>query len=185
MTRFFANANYDFIGFRKYAYGLTAAILVPGLIFLAIFGLHYSIEFTGGTLVQVRTEQPVDVGQLRAALDAQGIPGSEIQSFGSAQDFTIRARVAKEGTDADDTQATAVAVSAALDATLGAGTYTILNSGGVAQGRRRAPGQALLAILLSFVAVLAYLAWRFEWRFGLAASAPRRTTSWPRSCSSR
>ena len=69
MTRFFANANYDFIGFRKYAYGLTAAILVPGLIFLAIFGLHYSIEFTGGTLVQVRTEQPVDVGQLRAALD--------------------------------------------------------------------------------------------------------------------
>lgn len=170
MTRFFANANYDFIGFRKYAYGLTAAILVPGLIFLAIFGLHYSIEFTGGTLVQVRTEQPVDVGQLRAALDAQGIPGSEIQSFGSAQDFTIRARVAKEGTDADDTQATAVAVSAALDATLGAGNYTILNSGGVGpKVGAELRSQALLAILLSFVAVLAYLAWRFEWRFGLAA----------------
>ena len=170
MTRFFANANYDFIGFRKYAYGLTAAILVPGLIFLAIFGLHYSIEFTGGTLVQVRTEQPVDVGQLRAALDAQGIPGAEIQSFGSAQDFTIRARVAKEGTDADDTQATAVAVSAALDATLGAGNYTILNSGGVGpKVGAELRSQALLAILLSFVAVLAYLAWRFEWRFGLAA----------------
>ncbi len=170
MTRFFANANYDFIGFRKYAYGLTAAILVPGLIFLAIFGLHYSIEFTGGTLVQVRTEQPVDVGQLRAALNAQGIPGAEIQSFGSAQEFTIRARVAKEGTDADDTQATAVAVSAALDATLGAGTYLIVNSGGVGpKVGAELRTQALLAILLSFVAVLAYLAWRFEWRFGLAA----------------
>lgn len=170
MTRFFANANYDFIGFRKYAYGLTAAILVPGLIFLAIFGLHYSIEFTGGTLVQVRTEQPVDVGQLRSALDAQGIPGAEIQSFGSAQEFTIRARVAKEGTDADDTQATAVAVSAALDATLGAGTYLIVNSGGVGpKVGAELRTQALLAILLSFVAVLAYLAWRFEWRFGLAA----------------
>lgn len=170
MTRFFANANYDFIGFRKYAYGLTAAILVPGLIFLAVFGLHYSIEFTGGTLVQVRTEQPVDVGQLRAALNAQGIPGAEIQSFGSAQEFTIRARVAKEGTDADDTQATAVAVSAALDATLGAGTYLIVNSGGVGpKVGAELRTQALLAILLSFVAVLAYLAWRFEWRFGLAA----------------
>lgn len=170
MTRFFANANYDFIGFRKYAYGLTAAILVPGLIFLAIFGLHYSIEFTGGTLVQVRTEQPMDVARLRAALDAQGIGGAEIQSFGSAQDFTIRARVAKEGTDADDTQATAIAVSAALDASLGAGTYIILNSGGVgpkvgAELRTR----AFMAIFLSFFAVLAYLAWRFEWRFGLAA----------------
>ncbi len=170
MTRFFANANYDFIGFRKYAYGLTAAVLVPGLIFLAIFGLHYSIEFTGGTLVQVRTEKPVDVGQLRAALDAQGIPGSEIQSFGSAQDFTIRARVAKEGTDADDTQATAVAVGAALDATLGAGTYTILNSGGVGpKVGAELRTQAFMAIFLSFFAVLAYLAWRFEWRFGLAA----------------
>ncbi len=170
MTRFFANANYDFIGFRKYAYGLTAAILVPGLIFLAVFGLHYSIEFTGGTLVQVRTEQPVDVGQLRAALDAQGIPGAEIQSFGSAQDFTIRARVAKEGTDADDTQATALAVSAALDATLGAGTYTILNSGGVGpKVGAELRTQAFMAIFLSFFAVLAYLAWRFEWRFGLAA----------------
>ncbi len=170
MTRFFANANYDFIGFRKYAYGLTAAILVPGLIFLAVFGLHYSIEFTGGTLVQVRTEQPVDVGQLRAALAAQGIPGAEIQSFGSAQDFTIRARVAKEGTDADDTQATAVAVGAALDASLGAGTYTILNSGGVGpKVGAELRTQAFMAIFLSFFAVLAYLAWRFEWRFGLAA----------------
>jgi preprotein translocase subunit SecF len=170
MTRFFANANYDFIGFRKYAYGLTAVILVPGLIFLAIVGLHYSIEFTGGTLVQVRTEQAVDVGRLRAALDAQGVPGAEIQAYGSDQDFTIRARVAKEGTDADDTQATAVAVSAALDASLGAGTYTILNSGGVGpKVGAELRTQAFLAIFLSFFAVLAYLAWRFEWRFGLAA----------------
>jgi len=170
MTRFFANANYDFIGVRKYAYGLTAAILIPGLLFLLIWGLDYSIEFTGGTLVQIQTQQPIDVGQLRAALDRQGIPGAEIQSFGSAQEFTIRARLAKEGTDANNTQATAAAVTVALDASLGAGTYTVLQSGGVGPkvgGELRT--QAFLAIFLSFFAVLAYLAWRFEWRFGLAA----------------
>jgi preprotein translocase subunit SecF len=170
MTRFFANANYDFIGFRKYAYGLTAFILIPGLIFLMVVGLKYSIEFTGGTLMQIRTQQPVDAGQIRAALDAQGIPGAEIQSFGSAQEYTIRARVAKEGSDANNTEETAVAVTAALDKTLGAGTYTVLYSGGVGPkvgGELRT--KAFLAIFLSFFAVLAYLAWRFEWRFGLAA----------------
>jgi preprotein translocase subunit SecF len=170
MTRFFANANYDFIGFRKYAYGLTAAILIPGLLFLLIRGLDYSIEFTGGTLVQIRTERPLDAGRLRQALDGHGVPGAEIQSYGGAREYTIRARLAKEGTDADNTEATAAAVTAALDVSLGAGTYTVLRSGGVGPkvgGELRT--QAFLAIFLSFFAVLAYLAWRFEWRFGLAA----------------
>ena len=170
MTRFFANANYDFIGFRRYAYGLTGLILIPGLIFLAFVGLHYSIEFTGGTLVQVRSETPLDAGRLRAALDAQGIRGAEIQSFGSANEYTIRARTAKEGTDADNTQVTAAAVGAALDAAVGAGTYTIINSSGVGpKVGAELRTQAFLAIFLSFFAVLAYLAIRFEWRFGLAA----------------
>src|SRR6185436_890542 len=60
MTRFFANANYDFIGVRKYAYALTAAIIVPGLLFLLVKGLNYSIEFTGGTLLQITAKQAVD-----------------------------------------------------------------------------------------------------------------------------
>jgi len=170
MTRFFANANYDFIGFRKYAYGLTAAVLLPGIFFLMFVGLSYSIEFTGGTLIQIRSEQPLNAGQLRAALDAQGIPGSEIQSLGSDQDYAIRARVAKEGSDADNTQETAEAVTAALDASLGAGTYTVQSSGGVGpKVGSELRTQAFMAIFLSFFAVLAYLAYRFEWRFGLAA----------------
>jgi len=170
MTRFFANANYDFIGFRKYAYGLTGAILIPGLLFLLIVGLSYSIEFTGGTLIEIKTEQPVDAAQLRTALDAQGIPGAEIQSMGSSQEYSIRARVAKEGSDANNTQETAAAVGQALDGSLGAGSYTMISSASVGPkvgGELRT--QAFLAIFLSFFAVLAYLAWRFEWRFGLAA----------------
>ncbi len=82
----------------------------------------------------------------------------------------MRARVAREGTDANDTQATAEAVSQALDATLGAGNYKILRTEAVGPkvgGELRQ--QAVLAILMSFLAVLAYLAFRFEWRFGVAA----------------
>jgi preprotein translocase subunit SecF len=170
MTRFFANANYDFIGVRRYAYGLTAAIILPGLLFLMIKGLNYSIEFTGGTLVQIQTNKPLDVATLRSDLDRQGIHGAEIQNFGSANEFVVRARVAKPGTDANDTQATAQAVGQALDQVLSKGNYTVLRTEAVGPkvgGELRQ--KAFLAILLSFFAVLAYLAYRFEWRFGLAA----------------
>jgi preprotein translocase subunit SecF len=172
MLRLFANANYDFIGFRRYAYGVTAAVILPGLLFLLIKGLNYSIEFTGGTLVQIRSGTQVDVGHLRTGLDQQGIHGAEIQNFGAANEYVIRARVAKPGTDANDTQATATAVSHALDAVLGSGKYNVVRTEAVGPkvgGELRQ--KAFLAIFLSFFAVLAYLAYRFEWRFGLAAVA--------------
>jgi preprotein translocase subunit SecF len=170
MLRLFSNANYDFIGARRYAYGLTAAILIPGLLFLLITGLNYSIEFTGGTLLQIQSKKPVNVADLRTGLDRLGIHGAEIQNFGSENEYVIRARVAKPGSDANDTQATANAVRHALDNVLGAGNYTVARTEAVGPkvgGELRQ--KAFLAIFLSFFAVLAYLAYRFEWRFGLAA----------------
>jgi preprotein translocase subunit SecF len=168
--RLFANANYDFLGQRRWAYAISIAFSGIGLAVLLLRGVNYSIEFTGGTLIQVETERPADVGQLRNALQARGIPNAEIQTFGSDREIVVRARVAREGTDANDTQATAEAVGQALDATLGAGTYQLLRTEAVGPkvgGELRQ--QAVFAILMSFLAVLAYLAYRFEWRFGVAA----------------
>ena len=125
MLRLFANAHYDFIAFRHRAYAVTALFIVPGLLWLMVHGLNYSIEFTGGTLVQVQSKTPADVGALRAGLDRQGLHGAEIQSFGNANEFVVRARVAKPGTDANDTQATADAVRDALTGVLGAGNFTL------------------------------------------------------------
>jgi preprotein translocase subunit SecF len=170
MLRLFSNAKYDFIGFRAYAYGVTALILIPGLLFLLLKGLNYSIEFTGGTLLQIQSTKPVDVAHLREGLDREGIRGAEIQNFGAQNEYVIRARVAKPGSDANDTQATATAVGHALDKVLGAGSYTVVRTEAVGPkvgGELRQ--KAFLAIFLSFFAVLAYLAYRFEWRFGLAA----------------
>src|SRR3954466_16149917 len=170
MLRLFGHANYDFIGVRRYAYIITAAILLPGLLFLLITGLNYSIEFTGGTLLQIQSKKAVDVASLRTGLDREGVPGAEIQNFGSQNEYVIRARLAKPGTDANDTQATARAVGHALDTVLGSGSYVVVRTEAVGPkvgGELRQ--KAFLAIFLSFFAVLAYLAYRFEWRFGLAA----------------
>jgi preprotein translocase subunit SecF len=170
MLRLFANAKYDFISLRRYAYALTGLFILPGVLLLLIRGLNYSIEFTGGTLVQVQSKKPVDVAAVRSGLDREGIHGAEIQGFGAPNEFVVRARVAKPGTDANDTQATGNAVQEALTRVLGAGNFAIVRTEAVGPkvgGELRT--KAFLAIFLSFFAVLAYLAYRFEWRFGLAA----------------
>jgi protein-export membrane protein SecD/preprotein translocase SecF subunit len=168
--RLFANARYDFIRMRRWAYGVTAALIVPGVIMLAALGITYSIEFTGGSMMHVRTAEPVETTRLRAALERGGVDNPEIQSFGSAHEYIIRARLEDE--TATQTQATAIAakVSEALDADLGADAYEIVRSEGVGpKVGAELQQKALIAILFSFVTTLIYLAFRFQWRFGLAA----------------
>jgi len=167
-VRLFRDAKYDFIAMRRYAYGATAALLLIGAGFLVGRGIKYSIDFTGGTLMQIKTAQTVDEAKVRAGLDAEGLHGSEITRFGAPGEFVVRARAATG--DPNDTQTTAAEVGRALDKVIGVGNYTVLRKEGVGPkvgGELRQ--QALFAILLSFLAVLAYLAYRFEWRFGLAA----------------
>ena len=126
MLRLFANAKYDFIAVRRYAYAVTALFIIPGVLFLLIRGLNYSIEFTGGTLVQIHAQAGVTDAQIRAGLDANGLRGAEVQGFGAPGDFVIRARTSALGaTDPNNTQATAAAVTKALDGGLGAGKYRV------------------------------------------------------------
>src|SRR3989454_89843 len=173
MIRLFANANYDFIKWRRWAYGITAAVIIPGFSLFLIRGLNYSIEFTGGTLIQVQTPEPVGPERIRGALDAAGIRDAEIQQFGAANEYVIRARIGRADAVVEgSTETTAAAVDSALARALGPAPehYKILRTEAVGpKVGRELQSKAFLAILLSFLVTLAYLAVRFEWRFGLAA----------------
>jgi preprotein translocase subunit SecF len=171
MLRLFKNANYDFIGIRRRAYVVSGLLIIPGLLWLLIAGLNYSIEFTGGTLIQIRTNTAVGTGAIRTALTNGGLTGAETKSYGSETEYAVIARVseATAGTDAG-TQETRNAVQRALDTGLGAGSYTILRAEAVTpKVGGELQEKAIIAILFSFVVTLIYLAFRFEWRFGLAA----------------
>src|SRR3989454_337915 len=131
-----------------------------------------SIEFTGGTLIQVQTKEAVGTERIRSALDAAGIRDAEIQQFGGPTEYKIQARIAKEGVAEGSTEATAAAVDSALARGLGSGPehYTIVRTEAVGpKVGRELQGKAFLAIFFSFIVTLFYLAFRFEWRFGLAA----------------
>src|SRR5688572_4530028 len=147
MIRLLANAKYDFIGRRHIAYLVTAAFSVPALVLLLFSGLNYSIEFTGGTLIQIETRDPTDAGRLRGALTNAGIRGADIQRFGSDSQYAIRARLsAEQDVGEAAAQATAEAVAGALDAELGEGAYVIVGTSAVGpKVGRELQGRALVA----------------------------------------
>ena len=171
MIRLFANANYDFIKWRRLAFSITGLIMLVGAIDLVARGLNYSIEFTGGTLVQIEVAHKVPTADIRAALDKVGLRGADIYNFGSDTSYVVRARLGAESAQGEaGTQAVADSVARAFDQSVGQGQYRIERREAVGpKVGRELQGKALLAILFSFVVTLIYLAVRFEWRFGLAA----------------
>ena len=169
MFRPVENKSYHFIESRRIAYVTTIVALLTCLAF-AIFWqvskgswLNYGVDFTGGTLLQVRYAQAEDAGELRSAIEPL-FPGTEITRFGSDNEFLIRAPrfAAGEGTVADR-------VVAALRAQPNNNFQVVRTEAVGPKVGNELQQKAILAVLLSFAATLIYLAFRFEWRFGLAA----------------
>src|SRR5262249_57053374 len=89
-----------FIGKRKWAYIVSIAITLIGLgSLVAKGGLRYDIDFTGGTLIQVRFEQPPQVSKIRASLAKIQLGESIIQQFGDPQEYIIRLPLVAVGSE--------------------------------------------------------------------------------------
>jgi preprotein translocase subunit SecF len=172
MLRIFHNTTYDFIRPWRIMLGATVAFIIVGLSTLALGGIRYSIDFTGGTMMQLRFPTPPDISRLRSSLDQGGVRNAEIQSFGSNREFTVRAQdiASRAQSGGGNTDSVSFQVRSILDKTFGAGQYQVVRteSVGPSVGSELRSG-AIKAILFSFVLTLIYLAWRFEWRFGIAA----------------
>ncbi len=168
MLRIFYNTHYDFIRPWRIMVALTVGFIVIGLSSLVFTGIRYSIDFTGGTIMQLRFQQPPDVSRLRSLLDQGGVRNAEIQSFGSNREYTVRAQdlAASRG---GSTDSVATEVRGILDKVFGK-QYQVVRTESVGPrvGSELRNG-AIKAVLLSFLLTLLYLAWRFEWRFGVAA----------------
>jgi preprotein translocase subunit SecF len=90
MIALFKHPRYDFIGRRGWAYAVSITITASALVSLLLQGLRYDLDFTGGTLIQVRFQHPPEASQLRAALSRIGLGGSVIQEFGDPAEYIIR-----------------------------------------------------------------------------------------------
>lgn len=171
MFRILHDTKIDFIRLWKITTAVTLAFTIPGLIWIAVSNYKYSIEFTGGTLMDVRFNKMPDVGDLRSTLDRAGVRGAEIVQFGASSEFLIRAQDAGEvAQQAHGANAVAQVIEAALTKHYGQGSYSVRSADTVGPkvgGELRQ--KAFYAILVSFLVTLGYLWYRFEWRFGVAA----------------
>ncbi len=172
------------IPFMRHALVFNVISLVTFLLavfFLINKGLHFSIEFTGGTLLEVSYAQAPDLDKLRKQMEADGFTDTQVQNFGTSRDVLIRVPISKDA----ETSKVGERVMASL-ARVGAG-----GDPKAAQGKAAAEGTAgptlkrvefvgpqvgkelasdgALALLLVVFGIVSYLAMRFEWRFAVSA----------------
>jgi len=176
--RFFKNANYPILQWRKRAYIVTAALMVLGIgsmIYHAARGegwLNYGVDFTGGTVVQVSFTHPVSADQVRDATRAAGYNDWEITRFGTGNDYVVRTPKFGQEAGADAQSRVQQALQTRFKPAVNGrgGDFSIARTEAVGpKAGNELQQRALMAILLSFAATLLYLWFRFEWRFGLAA----------------
>ncbi|MBK6552834.1 MAG: protein translocase subunit SecF [Rhodocyclaceae bacterium] len=149
---------------------ISLITFLAAVFFLATRGLHLSIEFTGGTLVEVGYAQSADIEKIRKQLDTDGFVDTQVQNFGSSRDVLIRVPLLK--TERKDTETSKVGerVMASLAKVSDGGTPTLkrVEFVGPQVGKELAEDGAM-ALLLVVIGIVVYLAFRFEWRFAVSA----------------
>nr|WP_315480302.1 protein translocase subunit SecF [uncultured Rhodoferax sp.] len=155
------------IPFMRHALVLNIVSLVTfiaAVFFLFSRGLHLSVEFTGGTLMEVSYSQPADLNVVRSTIDTLGIKDVQVQNFGTARDVLIRMPVQKGTTSGQQSDVVMVALKAAdASATMRRAEFV-----GPQVGDELA-ADGLKALAFVVVGIMLYLAIRFEWKFAVAA----------------
>jgi preprotein translocase subunit SecF len=172
------------IPFMRHALVFNVISLVTFLLavfFLINKGLHFSIEFTGGTLLEVSYAQAPDLDKLRKQMEADGFTDTQVQNFGTSRDVLIRVPISKDA----ETSKVGERVMASLARVGASGDPKVVQSKAAAEvaagptlkrvefvgpqvGKELASDGAL-ALLLVVFGIVSYLAMRFEWRFAVSA----------------
>ena len=144
--------------------GISLLTFLAAVFFLFSRGLHLSVEFTGGTLMEVGYSQSADLAAIRSTVDGLGIKDVQVQNFGTAQDVLIRMPAQKGGTPGQQSEK----VLAALKAADPSANLRRTEFVGPQVGDELAT-DGLKALAFVVVGIMLYLAIRFEWKFAVAA----------------
>lgn len=165
--QFFQNLNIDFVGKRRIGYIFSGSLILLGILSLVIHkGPKYGIDFTGGTSLELKFEQPISTADLRGSISDIGFGDAEIKQIGlaSENEFIIRVQKQQEGTDAS------TVIEEEFTKDFPDNHYDLRSAQEVGPKiggeLRRA---ALMAVLISLLGILIYISWRFEFKFAIGA----------------
>lgn len=162
-----SDINIDFIGKRKLALIFSIVLIFISLASLVVHGgPHYGIDFAGGTLVQVQFERQTDAREINSALSHLELGSPVVQSFGDdTNEFLIRVE-----RTTSELQGISVQITQELEKVYGAGQVDIRRVEMVGpQVGKDLRNKGIKAIFYAMLGILAYISWRFEFRFAVGA----------------
>ena len=158
--------KFDVAGRTKVWFIISLFVIIPGIFCMFTKGFNFGIDFTGGTIIDMKFEQPVTISQVRTSLAKYGLDGATIQLSGAQSDVMESQDVMIRAADMEEDQRKEVMASLKTDV----GDYQVLREekvGATIGGELIT--NAVLALVVSWILIIAYVAYRFEWRFGVAA----------------
>ena len=158
--------KFDIAGRAKIWFVISLLVIVPGLISMATRGFNFGIDFTGGTIIDLKFEQPVTLAEVRDSLRPYGLDGSTIQLSGESSDVESSKDVMIRTVDLEEVQRKDVMKSIRENV----GNYEVMREEKVgATIGGELIFNAVMALVISWVLIILYVAYRFEFRFGFAA----------------
>jgi preprotein translocase subunit SecF len=169
MLEILGKTNIDFMGKRTIAFAFSGLMVLLGLIAvvqIARGAANLGIDFAGGTAVQLKFEQPIRIDEARKVLEANGLGDAELQEFG--QDNKLLIRVKTSTTIEEKTAETVVDV---FKTKFASNRFVVDSSTEIGPTiGKKLQEDALIAVVISFIGIVLYIAARFELRFGVAAA---------------
>lgn len=159
-------ARFDIIGKRKIWYAISSLLIIASLFFMVTRGFNMGIDFTGGTIIDLRFEKAVNINDVRAVLNEYDLSNSTIQLSGENSSSTESENVMIRTVDLEEQERKEV--MAALTDKLG--SYQVLREEkvGATMGTELIMN-AVYATIISWLLIIAYVSYRFEFKFGISA----------------
>ena len=159
-------ARFDIIGKRKIWYAISSVLIIASLFFMVTRGFNMGIDFTGGTIIDLRFEKAVNINDVRAVLNEYNLSNSTIQLSGENSSSTESENVMIRTVDLEEQERKEV--MAALTDKLG--SYQVLREEkvGATMGTELIMN-AVYATIISWLLIIAYVSYRFEFKFGISA----------------
>lgn len=167
--------RFDFVGKAWLFGGLSVVLTVASLVYLAFAGINYGIDFKGGTEIQVKFEQPVEIGDLRAKMDALNVGSVDVQAFDNENEFVIRFQ-GRDGKDDKETNeflnADIAKIRGTLENDFAAAKPDLRRVDTVGpQVGAELKRSGVLSIFYCLMVILIYVGLRFDYKFAPGAVA--------------
>lgn len=151
----------DFVGKRKYVFSFSILITIASILVFLFHGLNFGVDFRGGFIMEIRTQEKADLGVLRDKLNNLHIGEVSLQEFGSEKDVIVR--MPSSGESQKEQNIALDKVKAVLGDTV---EYRKIEKIGPKVGKELV-NDAILAVIISLMAILIYVWLRFEWQFAI------------------